>query len=32
VSRELDELRQRHSSLTHEWEVLMEQTQEQPAV
>src|SRR5277367_2087175 len=28
VSRELDELRQRHSSLTHEWEVLMEQIQE----
>jgi len=30
VSRELDDLRERHLSLTDEWEALMEQLQEQP--
>ncbi len=32
VSGELDELREKHASLTDEWETLMEQLQEQPAV
>jgi ATP-binding cassette subfamily F protein 3 len=32
VSRELDDLRDKHASLTGEWETLMEQLQEQPAV
>jgi ATP-binding cassette, subfamily F, member 3 len=32
VSRELEELREKHSSLTDEWEALMEQLQEQPAL
>src|SRR5271170_2488064 len=32
VSRELDELREKHAALTSEWENLMEQLQEQPAV
>jgi ATP-binding cassette subfamily F protein 3 len=32
VSRELDELREQHSTLTTEWETLMEQLQEQPAI
>ena len=32
VSLELDELREQHSALTAEWETLMEQLQEQPAI